>query len=128
MAGFVNYVPDSNAFQNLLHTKGKKTFHPIQKGEGSTGTTHTQQALERAKSDLKRQMQESPITAGPGINSVVTTNTSHKRKRTGRVQKVGKKTSRKSKSNKKKNKKTKKKKKTTKKKKTNTNNRKYARK
>lgn len=72
MTSYIHWLPSNKAFENLGEKRGRR-FHSVQKGAGPSIqlVSPTQQTVERAKMDLKHQMEESG-QVGPGINSAVT--------------------------------------------------------
>lgn len=86
MTSWETYVPNSSSFHNLDEKRHKK-FYRLQKGSGPAIkiVSPTQDTVERARLDLKRQIEDQGLV-GPGINSNPKTNMRQKRKRRGRVQ------------------------------------------
>lgn len=70
MTSFVQYIPNASVYKNLdSSTKGRRHFYTAQIGKGDTSpsvklVTPTQQAVERAKEDLKRE--KKVIVPSPG--------------------------------------------------------------
>ena len=73
MTSYISYIPDSTAFKNIEHSnKGRPKFFLSQKGSGSPPiklVTPTEQTVERAKADLKRN-KDLTIPTYRGINSI----------------------------------------------------------
>lgn len=71
MTAWSPYIASAQVFEKLDEKHGKR-FYPVQKGGGPSVklVSPTQQTVEMAKMDIKRQIQEAG-NVGPGINSSV---------------------------------------------------------
>ena len=58
---FVLYTPSANAWKNIKSEKYGQKFYPLQEGEGSKikVVSPAEGSVQRAKSELKRQLSES---------------------------------------------------------------------
>ena len=64
---FVPYKPSSSAWNNIQGQVHGKRFYPLQQGSGSSIqiVSPAQGSVQRAKSELKRQMSRAPSQSSP---------------------------------------------------------------
>ena len=65
---FVKYTPSSKAWNNIENETYGQKFYPLQEGKGSSIqlVSPAQGSIQRAKSDLKRQLSESRCQTASG--------------------------------------------------------------
>ena len=83
---YIPYTTSSTAWNNLQGEKFGKTFYPLQKGEGSSSikiVSPVQGSVQRAKSELKRQLTESELHSPPSKRrkKISTSTSSNKKKK-----------------------------------------------
>lgn len=88
MTSLIRYIPNASVYKNIEEsTKGRRRFYTAQIGKGDSSSvklvTPTQQAVERAKEDLKREKKEINKPSPGGINYISKRPSKTKRVRKG---------------------------------------------
>lgn len=92
---YKQYIASTGSFKNLDEKRGMKFYRMKGNGPAINIVSPTQQSVERAKMDIKRQIAEKAPNAGPGINSTVKPKKTQSRSKRGRVKKSKKKSKKK---------------------------------